>query len=85
MVTAPAAGAYLRDEIRSGDDGAAAFAAAVVRIEAGEASRSIVATWGRASEHDVGAVSRALFESARIGVELAAHAHHLADQDVDVP
>jgi len=48
MVTAPAAGAYLRDEIRYGDDGAAAFAAAVVRIEAGEADRSIVAAWGRA-------------------------------------
>ena len=38
MVTAPAAGAYLRDEIRYGDDGAAAFAAAVTRIEAGEVS-----------------------------------------------
>lgn len=62
MVTAPAAGAYLRDEIRYGDDGAAAFAAAVVRIEAGEATRSIVAAWGRASEHDVDAVSRALFD-----------------------
>ena len=72
MVTAPAAGAYLRDEIRYGDDGAAAFAAAVVRIEAGEASRSIVATWGRASEHDVGAVSRALFDpifSAALGLD----------------
>jgi acetyl-CoA C-acetyltransferase len=62
MVTAPAAGAYLRDEIRYGDDGAAAFAAALVRIEAGEATRSIVAAWGRASEHDVDAVSRALFD-----------------------
>jgi acetyl-CoA C-acetyltransferase len=61
MVTAPAAGAYLRDEIRYGDDGAAAFAAAVVRVEAGEAERSIVAAWGRASEHDVDAVSRSLF------------------------
>ena len=62
MVTAPAAGAYLRDEIRYGDDVAAAFAAAVVRIEAGETERSIVAAWGRASEHDVDAVSRALFD-----------------------
>src|ERR1700733_4434856 len=34
MVTAPAAGAYLRDEVRYGDDGAGAFAAAVVRLEA---------------------------------------------------
>jgi acetyl-CoA C-acetyltransferase len=62
MVTAPAAGAYLRDEIRFSDDGAVALAAAVARIEAGEATRSIVAAWGRASEHDVNALSRALFD-----------------------
>ena len=62
MVTAPAAGAYLRDEIRFGDDGAAAFAAAVTRIESGESRRSIVAAWARASEHDVEGVSRALFD-----------------------
>jgi acetyl-CoA C-acetyltransferase len=62
MVTAPAAGAYLRDEIRYGDDGAGAFAAAVTRIEAGECDRTIVAAWGRASEHDVDAVSRTLFD-----------------------
>ncbi|MFC4006973.1 hypothetical protein ACFOY2_07065 [Nonomuraea purpurea] len=64
MVTAPAAGAYLRDEIRYGDDGAAAFAAAVVRLEAGHARRSIVAAWGRASEHDPRRFSRALFDPA---------------------
>ena len=62
MVTAPAAGAYLRDEIRYSDDGAAAFAAAVARIEAGESERLIVAAWGRASEHDVRAVSRIQFD-----------------------
>jgi len=62
MVTAPAAGAYLRDEIRYGDDGAGAFAAGVTRIEAGESERTIVAAWGRASEHDVDAVSRTLFD-----------------------
>src|ERR1700733_13269647 len=62
MVTSPAAGAYLRDEIRYGDDGAAAFAAAVTRIEAREATRSIVAAWARASEHDVEAVARATFD-----------------------
>lgn len=64
MVTAPAAGAYLRDEIRFSDDGAAAFAAAVARIEAGESERVIVAAWGRASEHDPLAVSRILFDPA---------------------
>jgi acetyl-CoA C-acetyltransferase len=62
MVTAPAAGCYLRDEIRYGDDGAAAFAAAVTRIEAGESQRTVVAAWARASEHDVDAVSRILFD-----------------------
>lgn len=62
MVTAPAAGCYLRDEIRYGDDGAAAFAAAVVRLEAGEAQRSIVAAWGRSSEHRPDQFSRALFD-----------------------
>jgi len=63
MVTGPAAGAYLRDETRYSDDGAAAFAAAVTRIEAGESTRSIVAAWARASEHDVEAVARATFDS----------------------
>src|ERR1700719_4088130 len=45
MVTGPAAGSYLRDETRYSDDGAAAFAAAVTRIEAKESTRSIVAAW----------------------------------------
>jgi len=62
MVTGPAAGAYLRDEIRYGDDGAGAFAAAVTRIESGESTRTIVSAWGRASEHNVQAVSRILFD-----------------------
>ena len=62
MVTAPAAGAYLRDEIRFSDDGAAAFAAAVTRLEAGTSKRSIVAAWGRASEHRPDQFSRSLFD-----------------------
>lgn len=62
MVTAPAAGAYLRDEIRYGDDSAAALVAGITRIESGESERTIVAAWGRAAEHDVDAVSRALFD-----------------------
>lgn len=72
MVTAPAAGAYLRDEVRYSDDAAGAFAAAVARIEAGESERSIVAGWGRASEHDVEELSRALFDRiflAPLGLE----------------
>ena len=62
MVTGPAAGSYLRDETRFSDDGAAAFASAVTRIEAGESKRSIVAAWGRASEHDVAAFARSTFD-----------------------
>lgn len=72
MVTAPAAGAYLRDEIRYGDDGAAAFVAGVTRIEAGDSVRTVVAAWGRASEHDVDAISRVLFDPvflAGLGLE----------------
>lgn len=62
MVTAPAAAAYLRDEIRFGDDSAGAFAAAMTRLEAGHNQRTIVAGWGRASEHDVEAFSHRLFD-----------------------
>lgn len=62
MVTAPAAGAYLRDETRYSDDGAAAFAGAVARLEAGDNTRSVVAAWGRSSEHNPDAFSRALFD-----------------------
>jgi acetyl-CoA C-acetyltransferase len=65
MVTSPAAGAYLRDEIRYGDDGAGALAAAVARLEAGHATRSIVAAWGRSSEHSPDQFSRSLFEPFR--------------------
>src|SRR6202451_2460967 len=62
MVTGPAAGSYLRAETRYSDDGAAAFAAAVTRIEAKESTRSIVAAWARASEHNGGGVDRAGFD-----------------------
>jgi hypothetical protein len=72
MVTAPAAGAYLRDEVRYSDDGAGAFAAGVLRIEAGESERTIVAAWGRSAEHNVDELSRALFDRiylAPLGLE----------------
>lgn len=67
MVTAPAAGAYLRDEIRYSDDSAGALAAGITRIESGESERTIVATWGRASEHDVDQFSRTLFDPVSTG------------------
>jgi len=62
MVTAPAAAAYLRDEIRFGDDGAGALAAAMTRLEAEHNERTIVAAWGRASEHDVHQFGHSLFD-----------------------
>lgn len=77
MVTAPAAGAYLRDEIRFSDDSAGALAAAVTRLEAGHNTRSIVAAWGRASEHDPLAYSHALFEPAFLR-PLGLHELHLS-------
>ena len=52
MVTAPAAGAYLRDEIRVNDDGLVALSLGAARIEAGEAERVLVAAWGRPSESE---------------------------------
>jgi len=58
MVTAPAAGAYLRDEIRLSEDGLAAMSLAAARVEAGESEVSVVAAWGRASEGDFLATSR---------------------------
>ncbi|MHB2022208.1 MAG: thiolase C-terminal domain-containing protein [Mycobacteriales bacterium] len=64
MVTAPAAGAYLRDETRYADDGAAAFAAGVMRLESGQSRRTVVAAWGRASEHNPDQFARALFDPA---------------------
>lgn len=67
MITGPAAGAYLRDEIRFGDDSAGAFVSGVTRIESGESERTIVAAWGRSSEHDVEAVSRSLFDPVFLG------------------
>jgi acetyl-CoA C-acetyltransferase len=62
MTTAPAAGAYLKEEIRLGDDGAMALAVAAAQIEAGQATTCIVAAWGRASEGDPERISGALFD-----------------------
>ena len=59
MVTAPAAGAYLRDEIRLAEDGLAALSLAAARVASGESKLSVVAAWGRASEGDWTNVPRA--------------------------
>lgn len=63
MVTAPAAGAYLRDEIRLSEDGLAALSFATARVEAGEAGLSVVAAWARASEGGFLPVSRASMDA----------------------
>jgi hypothetical protein len=62
MVTAPAAAAYLKDETRLGDDGAAAFVLADARVRSGSAGACLVAAWGRASEGPVDEISHALFD-----------------------
>jgi hypothetical protein len=59
MITGPAAGAYLRDEIRVSDDALVAVSLAAARLQAGESTRVVVASWGRASEGDVERSARA--------------------------
>ena len=62
MVTAPAAAAYLKDETRLGDDGAAAFVLADARVRSGSVQTCLVAAWGRASEGPVDHIANALFD-----------------------
>jgi acetyl-CoA C-acetyltransferase len=62
MVTAPAAGAYLRDEIRLAHDSLAAASLGAARIEAGESEVTVLASWGRASEGDFRRTSQAAFD-----------------------
>jgi acetyl-CoA C-acetyltransferase len=62
MVTAPAAAAYLKDETRLGDDGAAAFVLGDARVRSGSARTCLVAAWGRGSEGPVDRIANALFD-----------------------
>jgi acetyl-CoA C-acetyltransferase len=62
MVTAPAAGAYLREEIRFSDDAAGALVGAMTKLESGRARRSVVAAWGRSSEYNYDQFSQTLFD-----------------------
>lgn len=62
MVTAPAAAAYLKDEVRLGDDGAAAVVLGTARIRSGASRLTVVAAWGRASEGQPDAIANALFD-----------------------
>ncbi len=50
MLTAPPAGAYLKDEIRVADDGAFAAVLACLRILTGDFSTSLVVSWSKCSE-----------------------------------
>lgn len=50
MQLAGPAGGYLKDEIKVGDDGALAFATAVLRIEAGADRRVLAVSWTKESE-----------------------------------
>ena len=50
MQLAGPAGGYLKDEIKLGDDGALAFAIAVLRIEAGADRRVLAVSWTKESE-----------------------------------
>jgi acetyl-CoA acetyltransferase len=52
MITGPAAGAYLRDEIRLSEDGLAALSLAAAQLESGTFDRVLVAAWGRPAESD---------------------------------
>jgi acetyl-CoA acetyltransferase len=50
MQLAGPSGAYLKDEIKVGDDGSLAFATAVLRIEAGADRRVLAVSWTKSSE-----------------------------------
>jgi len=50
MLTAPPAGAYLKDEIRVTEDGAFAVALACLRILTGDFATSLVVSWSKCSE-----------------------------------
>jgi acetyl-CoA acetyltransferase len=47
MHLAGPAGGYLRDEVKVADDGSAAFAAAVLRLEAGASRRVLAVAWAK--------------------------------------
>lgn len=53
MVTATAAGAYLKDEIKVADDGIFGLALAFLRILSGQFSTSIVVSWSKCSQGSV--------------------------------
>ena len=62
MLTAPPAGAHLKDEIRVCEDGAFAVALAWLRLLSGELNTSLVVSWSKLSEGDFDVITSLNFE-----------------------
>lgn len=62
MVTAPAAGAYLKDEVRLSEDGLHAMIQAIARVRSGHSKVSVVAAWARLSEGQPDGIANAMFD-----------------------
>ncbi len=62
MVTAPAAAAYLKDEVRLSEDGLHAMVQAIARVRCGHSKVSVVAAWGRLSEGQPDGIANAMFD-----------------------
>lgn len=62
MVTATAAGAYLKDEIKVAEDGIFGLALASLRILSGQFSTSIVVSWSKCSQGPVTDITHLNFE-----------------------
>lgn len=62
MLTAPPAGAHLKDEVRVADDGAFAVALAWLRLLSGEFTTSLVVSWSKLSEGDFDVITSLNFE-----------------------
>lgn len=62
MVTATAAGAYLKDEIKVAEDGIFGLALAYLRIVSGQFSNSIVVSWSKCSQGSIADISNLNFD-----------------------
>src|SRR5262245_19758047 len=56
MLTAHCAGAYLKDEIKTSDEGSFALIVAILRLLSGEFHTSLVVAWSKTSEGPLGSV-----------------------------
>lgn len=62
MLTAPPAGAHLKDEVRVADDAAFAVALAWLRLLSGEFTTSLVVSWSKLSEGNFDAITSLNFD-----------------------